>query len=135
MRLDKLTLRIAMHDAGHLADVPDAYERVHGGRLSSVPGAANCIAHLLKQFPYVEVHKDPIVLPEREHHEHYSRQSVPPEMLVPEAPTSIARNELRSCFDAVGCTLDGVALTARPEPKSAPSRARLQRDGKPRTAD
>ena len=44
----------------------------------------NCIAHLLKQFPYVEVHKDPIVLPEREHHEHYSRQSVPPEMLVPE---------------------------------------------------
>ena len=44
----------------------------------------NCIAHLLKQFPYVEVHKEPILLPEREHHEHYSRQAVPAEMLVPE---------------------------------------------------
>src|SRR6201992_3722154 len=44
----------------------------------------NCIDHLLKQFPYDEVHKTPIVLPEREHHEHYSRQAVPPDMLVPE---------------------------------------------------
>ena len=44
----------------------------------------NCIDHLLKQFPYAEVHKTPIVLPERERHEHYSRQAVPPEMLVPE---------------------------------------------------
>ena len=44
----------------------------------------NCIDHLLKQFPYQEVLKEPIVLPQREHHEHYSRQSVPPDMLVPE---------------------------------------------------
>jgi len=44
----------------------------------------NCIDHLLKQFPYVEVHKEPIELPEREHPEHYSRQAVPVEMLVPE---------------------------------------------------
>jgi polyphosphate kinase len=44
----------------------------------------NCIAHLLKQFPYSEVQKNPITLPEREHHEHYSRQAVPAEMLVPE---------------------------------------------------
>jgi polyphosphate kinase len=44
----------------------------------------NCIDHLLKQFPYQAVPKAPIVLPEREHHEHYSRQSVQPEMLVPE---------------------------------------------------
>jgi polyphosphate kinase 2 len=44
----------------------------------------NCIDHLLKQFPYKEVHKDPIVLPPRVHHEHYSRQAVPAEMLVPE---------------------------------------------------
>jgi polyphosphate kinase len=44
----------------------------------------NCIDHLLKQFPYAEVHKQPIVLPEREHHEHYSRQAVAAEMLVPE---------------------------------------------------
>jgi len=44
----------------------------------------NCINHLLKQFPYSEVMKDPIILPEREHHEHYSRQAVPADMLVPE---------------------------------------------------
>jgi polyphosphate kinase 2 len=44
----------------------------------------NCIHHLLEQFPYAEVHKEAIVLPQREHHEHYSRQAVPAEMLVPE---------------------------------------------------
>ena len=44
----------------------------------------NCIDHLLKQFPYTAVRKEPIVLPEREHHEHYSRQAVPAEMLVPD---------------------------------------------------
>ncbi|HKT74030.1 MAG TPA: polyphosphate kinase 2 [Steroidobacteraceae bacterium] len=44
----------------------------------------NFIAHLLKQFPYTEIHKEPIVLPQRERHEHYSRQAVPEEMLVPE---------------------------------------------------
>jgi polyphosphate kinase len=44
----------------------------------------NCIDHMLRQFPYAEVPKAPIVLPEREHHEHYSRQAVPAEMLVPE---------------------------------------------------
>jgi len=44
----------------------------------------NCIDHLLKQFSYTEVEKEPVVLPQREHHEHYSRQAVPGEMLVPE---------------------------------------------------
>ena len=44
----------------------------------------NCIDHLLKQFPYTPVHKEAIVLPEREHHEDYYRQPVPAEMLVPE---------------------------------------------------
>jgi len=44
----------------------------------------NFIAHLLKQFPYREVSKPGMVLPEREHHEHYSRQTVPADMLVPE---------------------------------------------------
>jgi len=44
----------------------------------------NCIDHLLKQFPYAEVPKQGVVLPERERHEHYSRQTVPAEMLVPE---------------------------------------------------
>ena len=44
----------------------------------------NCIHHLLQQFDYTQVPKPPIVLPERERHEHYSRQAVPPELLVPE---------------------------------------------------
>jgi polyphosphate kinase 2 len=44
----------------------------------------NFIDHLLKQFPYDDVQKPPVVLPEREHHEHYSRQAVPADMLVPE---------------------------------------------------
>jgi polyphosphate kinase 2 len=44
----------------------------------------NCIDHLLKQFPYREVSKLAIVLPDRVHHEHYSRQAVPADMLVPE---------------------------------------------------
>src|SRR6186713_459521 len=44
----------------------------------------NCIDHLLKQFPYAEVPKQGVVLPERERHEHYSRQAVAAEMLVPE---------------------------------------------------
>jgi acyl-CoA thioesterase FadM len=44
----------------------------------------NFIDHLLKQFPYREVPKPVVVLPDREHHEHYSRQAVPADMVVPE---------------------------------------------------
>ena len=44
----------------------------------------NCIDHLLKQFSYHETSRPTVVLPQREHHEHYSRQAVPAEMLVPE---------------------------------------------------
>src|SRR6202000_3249186 len=44
----------------------------------------NMIYHLLQQFDYTETRKPPIVLPERERHEHYSRQAVPEEMGVPE---------------------------------------------------
>jgi polyphosphate kinase 2 len=44
----------------------------------------NFIDHLLKQFPYEVTPRTPIVLPQREHHEHYSRQEVPEAMLVPE---------------------------------------------------
>jgi polyphosphate kinase 2 len=44
----------------------------------------NCIHHLLQQFPYTEVERSSVVLPERERHEDYSRHPVPPDMLVPE---------------------------------------------------
>jgi polyphosphate kinase len=44
----------------------------------------NCIDHLLKQIPYADTPKGQVILPLREHHEHYSRQAVPASMLVPE---------------------------------------------------
>ncbi len=44
----------------------------------------NCIHHLLRQFPYSEVARTLVELPERERHEDYSRHPVPAEMLVPE---------------------------------------------------
>ncbi len=44
----------------------------------------NCIHHLLSQVPYEEVHRAPIVLPERVHHPDYHRKPVPPQMFVPE---------------------------------------------------
>jgi polyphosphate kinase 2 len=44
----------------------------------------NCIDHLLKQFPYGEVEKPQVVLPDRERRKDYSRKPVPQEMLVPD---------------------------------------------------
>ena len=44
----------------------------------------NCIDHLLKQFPYRDIEKSQVVLPERERRKDYSRRPVPAEMLVPE---------------------------------------------------
>ncbi len=43
----------------------------------------NCIRHLLSQIPYGPVEHPPVHLPERERHENYARQPVPPEMFVP----------------------------------------------------
>jgi hypothetical protein len=44
----------------------------------------NFIDHLLKQFPYGEVEKTPVVLPPRERRKDYSRKQVSKDMLVPE---------------------------------------------------
>jgi polyphosphate kinase 2 len=44
----------------------------------------NCIDHLLKQFPYRDIEKSQVVLPDRERRKDYSRRPVPKEMLVPE---------------------------------------------------
>jgi polyphosphate kinase 2 len=44
----------------------------------------NCMHHCLQQFPYAEVEKPTVVLPERERHKDYSRHQVPKEMVVPE---------------------------------------------------
>ena len=43
----------------------------------------NCIQHLLDQFPYHEVERSEIALPERERHDDYVRHPVPAEMFVP----------------------------------------------------
>jgi polyphosphate kinase len=43
----------------------------------------NCIAHLLKQIPYGEIHRDPVMLPARIHDPQYRREQIPPEMYVP----------------------------------------------------
>ncbi|WP_374318206.1 polyphosphate kinase 2 [Aquabacterium sp.] len=45
----------------------------------------NCMDHLLKQIPYHEVERPPVVLPERVRHEDYFRQPVPDNMIVPDA--------------------------------------------------
>ena len=44
----------------------------------------NCISHLLSQFNYYEVPHEPVVLPERVHHEDYERKPVPGGMYVPQ---------------------------------------------------
>lgn len=44
----------------------------------------NCIAHLLSQLPYEEVHHPTVVLPERVRNPEYLRQPVPASMYVPE---------------------------------------------------
>ena len=44
----------------------------------------NCIAHLLRQMPYHEIERPPIILPERVRHADYQRHPVPDEMIVPE---------------------------------------------------
>jgi polyphosphate kinase 2 (PPK2 family) len=44
----------------------------------------NCIHHLLGEVPYQSVEHPTIALPDREHHEDYRRQHVPPDMVVPD---------------------------------------------------
>jgi polyphosphate kinase 2 len=44
----------------------------------------NCMMHLLAQMPYEDTVHEAIVLPEREHHDHYQRHPVSPELIVPE---------------------------------------------------
>jgi polyphosphate kinase 2 len=44
----------------------------------------NCIRHLLSQIPYKEVHRDPVILPDRVHNPGYYREDLPDNMYVPE---------------------------------------------------
>ena len=45
----------------------------------------NCISHLLSLFPYEDVIRPEVVLPERVRNPDYLREHVPKEMWVPEA--------------------------------------------------
>jgi polyphosphate kinase len=53
----------------------------------------NCIAHLLSQFDYEEVPREPVVLPARVHHPDYSRGRLPSEMYVPEVYVGPSRRK------------------------------------------
>ena len=44
----------------------------------------NCIAHLLSQFPYEEIVRPEIVLPERVHNPDYIRGPIPRDMYIPD---------------------------------------------------
>jgi polyphosphate kinase 2 len=44
----------------------------------------NTIAHLLSHFDYREIERPAVALPQRVHHDDYSRQPVPAQMIVPE---------------------------------------------------
>jgi len=43
----------------------------------------NCIAHLLDQIPYEEVHREPVTLPERIFNPDYERSDMPDDLYVP----------------------------------------------------
>ncbi len=43
----------------------------------------NCIAHLLSQFPYVEIPRAPVELPARVRNPDYTREPIPRDMYVP----------------------------------------------------
>jgi polyphosphate kinase 2 len=43
----------------------------------------NCIHHLLGQFPYREIARPPVILPDRIHHPDYVRHQLPEELIVP----------------------------------------------------
>lgn len=43
----------------------------------------NCINHLLTLFPYEEIPREPVILPERIWHDNYVRNPIPKEMYVP----------------------------------------------------
>jgi polyphosphate kinase len=70
----------AMLDRTHSAESPWWVVQAVDKKLARL----NCIHHLLAQFAYTEVEHPAVQLPERLRHEHYSRQAVPGQMMVPD---------------------------------------------------
>ena len=69
-----------MLERTHIAEAP--WSRVHA--VDKKKARLNCISHLLSQFPYEEIQREPVVLPERVRNPDYLRHPVPPELYVPE---------------------------------------------------
>ena len=70
-----------MFERTHIDEAP--WRVVHA--VDKKSARLNCISHLLSQFNYYEVPHEPVVLPERVHHEDYTRKTVPGGMYVPKA--------------------------------------------------
>lgn len=69
-----------MLERTHIAEAP--WSLVHA--VDKKKARLNCISHLLSQFPYEEIQREPVVLPERVRNPDYLRHPVPPELYVPE---------------------------------------------------
>jgi len=69
-----------MLERTHIAEAP--WSLVHA--VDKKKARLNCITHLLSQFPYEEIPREPVVLPERVRNPDYLRHPVPPELYVPE---------------------------------------------------
>jgi polyphosphate kinase 2 len=69
----------AMLERTHIPEAP--WRVVHAD--DKKRARLNCIHHLLSQFPYSEVPRPPVVLPDRVHHPDYHRTPVPDDMYVP----------------------------------------------------
>lgn len=69
-----------MLERTHIAEAP--WSLVHA--VDKKKARLNCITHLLSQFPYEEIPREPVVLPERVRNPDYLRHPVPPEFYVPE---------------------------------------------------
>ncbi|HTZ00096.1 MAG TPA: polyphosphate kinase 2 [Rhodocyclaceae bacterium] len=69
-----------MIDRTHIPEAP--WWVVHA--VDKKKARLNCIHHLLGQFPYQEVQRPPVVLPERAHSDDYQRAPLKPDLMVPE---------------------------------------------------
>ncbi len=66
----------------HRTSIPEAPWRVVEA-VDKKRARLNCISHLLTQIPYNEIHREAVILPDREHDPKYRREQIPPEMYVP----------------------------------------------------
>ena len=66
----------------HRTSIPEAPWRVVEA-VDKKRARLNCISHLLTQIPYNEIHREAVILPDREHDPKYRREQIPQDMYVP----------------------------------------------------